>query len=51
MKSTTSRGSAEVDLYFAWNVDMFQTLQRVNAALSRASSGASPDGAHYTPTA
>ncbi|HUS05240.1 MAG TPA: efflux RND transporter permease subunit [Bryobacteraceae bacterium] len=35
VKSTTSRGSAEVDLYFSWNVDMFQTLERVNAALAR----------------
>src|SRR5712672_4816963 len=34
--STTSRGSAEIDLFFDWNVDMVQTLQRVNAALSRA---------------
>ena len=25
--SITSRGSAEVDLFFNWNVDMFQTLQ------------------------
>ena len=35
VKSTTSRGTAEVNLYFAWNVDMFQTLERVNAALAR----------------
>ena len=35
VKSTTSRGSAEVNLYFSWNVDMFQTLQYVNAALAR----------------
>jgi multidrug efflux pump subunit AcrB len=35
VKSTTSRGSAEIDLYFNWNVDMFQTLQRVNAAIAR----------------
>ncbi|HUL33187.1 MAG TPA: efflux RND transporter permease subunit [Candidatus Eisenbacteria bacterium] len=35
VQSITSRGSAEVDLYFNWRVDMFQTLQRVNAALSR----------------
>ncbi|MGC2160289.1 MAG: efflux RND transporter permease subunit [Silvibacterium sp.] len=34
VRSTTSRGSAEVDLFFNWNVDMFQTLQRVDAALS-----------------
>ncbi|MDE3110335.1 MAG: efflux RND transporter permease subunit, partial [Acidobacteriota bacterium] len=35
VQSITSRGSAEVDLYFSWKVDMFQTLQRVNAALAR----------------
>ena len=35
VRSVTSRGSAEVDLFFDWNVDMFQTLQYVNAALSR----------------
>src|ERR1700733_13736771 len=35
VRSTTSRGSAEVNLFFNWNVDMFQTLQSVNAALAR----------------
>jgi len=35
VKSITSRGSAEVDLFFDWRVDMFQTLQYVNAAISR----------------
>ncbi len=35
VQSITSRGSAEVDLYFSWRVDMFRTLQRVNAALAR----------------
>src|SRR5215831_15621679 len=35
VRSTTSRGSAEVNLYFNWNVDMYQTLQFVNAALAR----------------
>jgi multidrug efflux pump subunit AcrB len=35
VRSITSRGSAEVDLYFRWNLDMFQTLQYVNAAISR----------------
>ena len=35
VRSITSRGSAEVDLFFDWNVDMFQTLQYVNGALSR----------------
>src|SRR5438552_6723767 len=34
VQSITSRGSAEVDLFFSWKVDMFQTLSRVNAALS-----------------
>ncbi len=33
--SVTSRGSAEIDLFFNWSVDMFQTLQYVNAALAR----------------
>jgi multidrug efflux pump subunit AcrB len=35
VQSITSRGSAEIDLYFSWHVDMFRTLQRVNAALAR----------------
>jgi CzcA family heavy metal efflux pump len=35
VQSNTSRGSAEVNLFFNWNVDMFQTLQYVNAAVSR----------------
>ncbi len=35
VRSTTSRGSAEVDLSFNWNVDMVQTLQLVNSALAR----------------
>jgi len=35
VRSTTSRGSAEVDLFFNWNVDMAQTLLQVNAAVSR----------------
>ena len=35
VRSITSRGSAEIDLFFDWKVDMFQTLQYVNAALSR----------------
>ena len=33
--SITSRGSAEIDLFFSWRVDMFQTLDLVNAALAR----------------
>jgi CzcA family heavy metal efflux pump len=35
VRSTTSRGSAEVDLFFNWNVNMVTTLQLVDAALSR----------------
>lgn len=35
IRSITSRGSAEVNLFFNWNVDMFQTLQYVNAAIAR----------------
>ncbi len=35
VRSLTSRGSAEVNLFFNWNVNMFQTLQSVNAALAR----------------
>src|SRR5215469_5703255 len=35
MWSTTSRGSAEVDLFFDWNSDMVLTLQRVDAVVAR----------------
>src|SRR3954466_9281245 len=35
VRSTTSRGSAEISLFFNWNVNMFQTLEFVNAALAR----------------
>jgi CzcA family heavy metal efflux pump len=35
VSSITSRGTAEIDLFFTWNVDMFQTLELVNAALAR----------------
>jgi CzcA family heavy metal efflux pump len=35
VRSVTSRGSAEINLFFNWNVDMVQTLQYVNAALAR----------------
>src|ERR1700731_4985912 len=34
VQSITSRGSVEIDLFFSWTVDMFQTLGRVNAALA-----------------
>ncbi len=35
VRSNTSRGSAEINLFFNWKVNMFQTLQYVNAALAR----------------
>jgi multidrug efflux pump subunit AcrB len=35
VQSITSRGTVEVDMFFSWKVDMFQTLQRVNAARAR----------------
>ncbi len=35
VRSTTSRGSAEVSLFFDWSVDMFRTLEYVNAAIGR----------------
>ena len=34
VRSITSRGSAEISLFFDWNVDMFRTLQLVDAAIS-----------------
>ena len=43
VRSTTSRGSAEINLFFNWNVNMFQTLQYVNAALARVQ----PDSASH----
>jgi CzcA family heavy metal efflux pump len=42
VRSNTSRGSAEIDLFFDWNVDMFQTLQYVNSAISRIQSELPP---------
>lgn len=35
VRSTTSRGSAEISLFFDWNVDMYRTLQLADAALSK----------------
>ena len=35
VRSTTSRGSAEISLFFDWNVDMFRQLQLVDAALAK----------------
>src|SRR5438874_2454965 len=35
VRSVTSRGSADIDLFFDWNVNMIETLQLVDAAVSR----------------
>ena len=35
VRSTTSRGSAEVSLFFDWNVDMYRTLTLADAALAK----------------
>src|SRR4051794_5120172 len=35
VNSITSRGSAEIDLFFDWTVDMDRTLELVNAAVAR----------------
>src|SRR6201993_3447939 len=35
VRSTTSRGSAEVSLFFDWNSDMYRALQLTDAALSK----------------
>ena len=42
VNSITSRGSAEVDLFFNWNIDMTLTLQLVDAALSHTQSSLPP---------
>src|SRR5215831_19110822 len=35
VRSTTSRGSAEVSLFFDWSVDMYRALQLTDAALAK----------------
>ena len=35
VRSITSRGEAEIDLFFDWHVDMVEALQQVDGALSR----------------
>src|SRR5262249_25365425 len=42
VRSITSRGEAEVDLYFNWGVDMFRTLQMVDSALAKVGSELPP---------
>jgi len=47
VRSTTSRGSAEVDLFFNWNVDMVLSLQLVDSALAEVQQTL-PASAHIT---
>jgi CzcA family heavy metal efflux pump len=42
VRSVTSRGSAEIDLFFDWSVNMLETLQMVDAAVSRIQSSLPP---------
>jgi CzcA family heavy metal efflux pump len=42
VQSITSRGQVEIDLFFSWKVDMFRTLELVNAALARVQSTLPP---------
>jgi multidrug efflux pump subunit AcrB len=42
IKSTTARGSTEINLFFNWNVDILQALQLVQARLSQLSSNLPP---------
>ena len=42
VRSVTGRGAAEIDLFFNWRVDMLETLQLVDAAVSRVQSSLPP---------
>lgn len=42
IKSTTGRGSADINLFFNWNVDVLQSLQLVQARLSQLSASLPP---------
>jgi len=43
VRSITSRGEVEVNLFFSWQVDMFQTLNMVNAAIAEIRSTLPPE--------
>ncbi len=45
VKSITSRGTAEIDLFFSWDVNMFQTLELVNSTLARLQASLPPTAA------
>src|SRR6202142_1418968 len=49
VRSITSRGSAEVDLFFVRHVDMVTTLQLVDAALSHIRNGLPPTARIQSP--
>ena len=49
VRSITSRGSAEIDLFFDWHENMVTTLQLVDAALSQHSHPAAADRGHPNP--
>src|SRR3954454_3773168 len=42
VRSVTGRGAAEIDLFFNWMVNMLETLQLVDAAVSRVQSSLPP---------
>ena len=42
IKSTTARGSVDINLFFDWNTDILQSLQLVQARLSQLSSNLPP---------
>src|SRR5438874_4153990 len=42
VRSVTSRGSADIDLFFDWTVNMIETLQLVDAAVARIQSSLPP---------
>ena len=46
VRSITSRGSAEIDLFFDWHVDMVTTLQLVDAALANVRTTLPPTATH-----
>ncbi|MEA2329628.1 MAG: hypothetical protein QOE68_4587, partial [Thermoanaerobaculia bacterium] len=49
IKSTTARGSAEIDLFFDWKTDIVQTLQIVQARVSQLAASL-PPGASFERT-
>nr|MDP9361218.1 efflux RND transporter permease subunit [Acidobacteriota bacterium] len=49
IKSTTARGSAEIDLFFDWKTDIVQTLQLVQAKVSQLAAKL-PPGATFVRT-